>query len=135
MDDCGIPGLLSMPYLGCVRADDPVYRNTRAFALSEANPFYYHGTAGEGLGSPHSGLDMIWPMGIIARALTSESEAEIGACLRTLKRTHAGTGFMHEAFHKDDASKFTRKWFAWANTLFGELVLTVMDRHPRLLTA
>ncbi len=135
MDDCGIPGLVSVPYLGCMRADDPVYRNTRAFALSEANPFYYHGTAGEGLGSPHSGLDMIWPMGIIARALTSESEAEIGACLKTLKQTHAGTGFMHEAFNKDDASKFTRKWFAWANTLFGELVLKVMDRHPRLLRA
>lgn len=133
MDDCGIPGLLSMPYLGCASATDPVYRNTRAFALSEANPFYYRGTAGEGLGSPHSGLDMIWPMGIIARALTSTTEAEIAFCLKTLKQTHAGTGFMHEAFHKDDAQKFTRKWFAWANTLFGELVLKVLDKHPRLL--
>jgi hypothetical protein len=135
MDDCGIPGLLSMPYLGCMTASDPVYRNTRAFALSEANPFYYRGTAGEGLGSPHSGLDMIWPMGIIARALTSTTESEIAFCLKSLKQTHAGTGFMHEAFHKDDAAKFTRKWFAWANTLYGELVLKVLDKHPRLLTA
>ncbi len=133
MDDCGIPGLVSMPYLGCVSAADPVYRNTRAFAFSDANPFFYRGTAGEGLGSPHSGLNMIWPMGIIARALTSTSEQEVRACLAALKATHAGTGFMHEAFQKDDAAKFTRKWFAWANTLYGELILKVLNEHPRLL--
>jgi meiotically up-regulated gene 157 (Mug157) protein len=40
---------------------------------------------------------------------------------------------MHEAFQKDDAAKFTRTWFAWANTLFGELILQVLDKHPRLL--
>ena len=39
-----------------------------------------------------------------------------------LQKTHAGTGFMHESFHKDDPKKFTRSWFAWANTLFGELL-------------
>jgi meiotically up-regulated gene 157 (Mug157) protein len=33
------------------------------------------------------------------------------------------TGFIHESFHKDDAGKYTRDWFAWANSLFGELVL------------
>ena len=42
-----------------------------------------------------------------------------------IKNTHAGTGFMHESFDKDDSSKFTRKWFAWANTLFGELILKI----------
>ncbi|HNY42141.1 MAG TPA: glycoside hydrolase family 125 protein [Bryobacteraceae bacterium] len=132
-DDCGVPGLVSLPYLGCVPATDPVYRNTRAFCLSDSNQFYFSGKAGAGLGGPHSGLDMIWPMGIIARALTSSDESEIGACLKLVKATHAGTGFMHESFHKDDPSKFTRKWFAWANTLFGELILTVRQRHPRLL--
>ena len=40
---------------------------------------------------------------------------------------------MHESFSKDDAAKFTRSWFAWANTLFGELILHVHDRYPRLL--
>ena len=50
-----------------------------------------------------------------------------------LKNTHGGTGFMHEAFHKDDPSKFTRKWFAWANTLFGELILFVSMTYPELL--
>jgi meiotically up-regulated gene 157 (Mug157) protein len=44
-----------------------------------------------------------------------------------LKATHAGTGFMHESFHKNDASNFSRKWFAWANTLFGELIVKLYD--------
>jgi meiotically up-regulated gene 157 (Mug157) protein len=133
MDDAGMPGLLAMPYLGSVAATDPVYRNTRAFSLSEDNPFFYRGTAAEGLGSPHAGLGMIWPLGIIGRALTSNDEKEIAGCLATLKATHAGTGFMHEAFDRNDASRFTRKWFAWANTLFGELILTVAAKYPQLL--
>jgi hypothetical protein len=40
---------------------------------------------------------------------------------------------MHEAFHKDDASKFTRKWFAWANTIFGEFVLKTFNERRSLL--
>jgi meiotically up-regulated gene 157 (Mug157) protein len=135
MDDAGMPGLLAMPYLGSVAATDPVYRNTRAFSLSEDNPFFYRGSAAEGLGSPHAGLGMIWPLGIIGRALTSTDEKEIAACLATLKATHAGTGFMHEAFDRNDATRFTRKWFAWANTLFGELILTVAAKYPQLLHA
>ncbi|HTX38087.1 MAG TPA: glycoside hydrolase family 125 protein [Bryobacteraceae bacterium] len=133
MDDADMPALLAMPYLGSLPATDPLYRATRAFSLSEDNPYYYRGTAGEGLGSPHAGLGMIWPLGIIGRALTSSDEKEIAACLATLKATHAGTGFMHESFDRNDATHFTRKWFAWANTLFGELILTVAARHPQLL--
>jgi len=41
---------------------------------------------------------------------------------------------MHEAFHKDDATKFTRKWFAWANTLFGEFVLHTAKTFPAILS-
>ncbi|MBS1875433.1 MAG: glycoside hydrolase family 125 protein [Acidobacteria bacterium] len=133
MDDAGVPSLIALPYLGCAELDDPVYRATRAMVLSDANPYFYSGKAGEGLGSPHAGLDMIWPMGIITRALTSADPREIGTALATLKATHAGTGFIHESFHKDDAAKFTRTWFAWANTLFGELMLMVESRHPQLL--
>ncbi len=133
MDDAGMPGLLAMPYLGSVPATDPVYRNTRKFSLSLDNPFFYRGTAAEGLGSPHAGLGMIWPLGIIGRALTSSDETEIAACLKTLKTTHAGTGFMHEGFDRNDANKFTRKWFAWSNTLFGELILTLAAKRPHLL--
>ena len=133
MDDANIPGLLSMPYLGSVPANDPVYINTRRFVLSRHNPFFFAGKAGEGVGGPHVGQDMIWPMGIIMRALTSTDDTEIAACLSMLRRTHAGTGFMHESFHKDDPAKFTRKWFAWANTLLGELLWTTYTQKPHLL--
>jgi uncharacterized protein len=40
---------------------------------------------------------------------------------------------MHEAFHKDDDKKFTRKWFAWANTIFGEFLWNVLTTRPSLL--
>jgi meiotically up-regulated gene 157 (Mug157) protein len=50
-----------------------------------------------------------------------------------LVASNAGTGFMHESFYRDDASKFTRKWFAWANTLFGELVVKLYHEKPALL--
>jgi len=133
MDDGNAPSLLSLPYLGCCRIDDPLYQRTRAFVLSDDNPYFYRGTAGEGLGGPHSGLDMIWPLGIITRALTTRDEKEIAACLSILRATHAGTGFMHESFFRNDPARFTRKWFAWANTLFEELILQVLDVHPGLL--
>ena len=67
------------------------------------------------------------------QGLTSTNDAEIRQCLDTLQHTHAGTGFMHEAFNKDDPKKFTRSWFAWANTIFGELVLKTFNEHPHLL--
>lgn len=132
-DDANVPSLLALPYLGCCAGDDPLYLRTRRLVLSDDNPYFFRGKAGEGLGGPHSGMNMIWPLGIITRALTSRDEQEIAGCLATLKATHAGTGFMHESFEKDDAGKFTRAWFAWANTLFGELVLNVLERYPGLM--
>ncbi|MEO5943148.1 MAG: glycoside hydrolase family 125 protein [Ferruginibacter sp.] len=134
MDDANVPSLLSLPYIGAINTKDEVYRSTRKFALSKHNPFFFKGKEGEGTGGPHIGMDYIWPMSIIMRGLTSVDENEIRTCLTTLQQTHAGTGFMHEAFHKDDASKFTRKWFAWANTLFGEFVWKVQKEHPQLLS-
>jgi hypothetical protein len=133
IDDGNIPSLLSLPYLGAVKAHDPVYAATRRYVLSSSNPYYCKGRAAEGQGGPHVGMDMIWPLGIITRGLTSTNDKEIRACLETLRQTHAGTGFMHEAFHKDDPKKFTRSWFAWANTIFGELVLKTFQERPHLL--
>ncbi len=101
--------------------------------LSKDNPYFFQGSAAEGIGGPHVGLDMIWPMGIIMRALTSSDETEIRFCLHMIKATHAGTGFMHEAFDKDDAKHFTRSWFAWANSLFGELLVKLSEERPALL--
>lgn len=135
MDDANVPSLLSLPYLGCCATGDTVYRRTRAFVLSEDNPYFFRGRAGEGVGGPHVGLGMIWPLGIIMRGLTSEDEREIALCLKLLKTTHAGTGFMHESFFKDDPKRFTRSWFAWANTLFGELILKIYASHAHLLRA
>ena len=107
---------------------DKIYRNTRKFVWSEDNPFFFKGKAGEGIGGPHIGYDMVWPMSIMMKAFTATDDAEIKWCIETLLDTDAGTGFIHESFHKDDASRFTRPWFAWQNTLFGELILDLIDR-------
>lgn len=132
-DDANVPNLLSLPYLGLVNHKDPIYVNTRRFVLSENNPYFFKGKAAEGIGSPHTLINQIWPMSLIIRAMTSSSDSEIINQIRYLKNTHAKTGFMHESFDKEDASKFTRKWFAWANTLFGELILKLEKERPHLL--
>lgn len=133
MDDANVPSLLAMPYLGAVPATDPIYQNTRKLILSEDNPFYFNGKAAEGIGGPHVGQDMIWPMAIIMRAMTSSNDKEIANCIDVLRKTHGDTGFMHESFHKDDPKNFTRSWFAWANTLFGELLWKTYRERPQLL--
>lgn len=133
MDDANVPSLLSLPYLGAIAPNDPLYLNTRKVVLSENNPFYYKGKAAAGIGGPHTGFDTIWPMSITLQAITSVSDKEITACIENLRATHAGTGFMHESFHKDDPTKFTRKWFAWANTLFGEMIWKVYRERKHLL--
>lgn len=127
MDDANVPSLLALPYLGCVDKNDPVYQNTRKLVWSTDNPYFFKGSAGEGIGGPHVGYDMIWPMSIIMRAMTSSNDQEIAWCIKTLRDTEGGTGFMHESFHKNDPTKFTRSWFAWANTLFGELTLKLVN--------
>lgn len=127
MDDANVPSLLALAYLGDVAPDNPVYRNTRRFVLSDSNPYFFKGTAGEGIGGPHIGYDMIWPMSIMMRAFTSTDDNEIRDCIVMLMNTDAGTGFMHESFHKDNPENFTRAWFAWQNTLFGELILKIID--------
>lgn len=134
MDDANIPSLLSLPYLAGEEDEvNKIMLNTRNFVLSDSDPFFFKGKAGEGIGGPHAGMDYIWPMSIIMRGLTSTDDKEIKFCLTMLQKTHAGTGFMHESFYKDDATKFTRKWFAWANTLFGEFVWKIYKESPQLL--
>lgn len=133
MDDANIPNLLSLPYIGYCASTDPVYRNTRKFSLSHANPWFHEGKYAKGIGGPHVGENKIWPMGLIMQALTSDNDKEITGCLRILKNTHAGTGFIHESFHVDDPRDFSRSWFAWANTLFGELIIHLYHTKPGLL--
>lgn len=133
MDDANVPSLMSLAYLGAHLPEDDLYKRTREFLLSENNPYFLKGTAAEGQASPHTWKEKIWPMGIILRAMTSTDEEEIIHCLQMLKDTHADTGFMHEAFHKDNPADFNRSWFAWANTLFGELIIKVYNERPELL--
>jgi len=133
MDDANVPSLLSLGYLIPGISDDPVYKNTRDYVLSPENPFFFIGKAGEGIGGPHAGMDRIWPISIAIRGITSNDETEIKLCLYLLQRSNAGTGFMHESFNKDNEKDFTRPWFAWANTLFGEFIWKVYRERPHLL--
>ena len=133
MDDTNVPSLLSLPYIGAVPYNGPIYLNTRKFVFSDANPFYTTSRWGEGITSPHCGLDMLWQLSIIVRGLTSKSYDEIKMCLKQLQETDANTGFIHETFHRSIPEKFTRKWFAWANTIFGEFVWKVYTNEKKLL--
>ena len=126
MDDANVPSLLALGYLDPEMFQDPVYLNTRRFVWSEDNPYFMRGAAGEGIGGPHIGTGYVWPMSIMMKAFTAQDDDEIRACLLQLIRTDAGTGFMHESFQEDNADDFTRPWFAWANTLFGELVVKLV---------
>ena len=132
MDDANVPSLLGLPYIES-SPDAALYARTRSFAWSKRNPWFFKGTAGEGIGGPHVGKDMIWPISQMVYALTSSSGAEISQALALLLESSAGTGFMHESYFKDDATRFTRPWFAWANTLFGELIVKVAATRPELL--
>ncbi len=126
MDDAGTPGLMSISYLGYAAADDPIYLNTRRFALSKHNPFYYEGTAASGIGSPHTPPGYIWHMALSMQGLTATDKEEKLKMINWLEATDADTGFMHEGFHSDDPTQFTRKWFAWSNSLFSQLVYQAM---------
>ena len=134
MDDANVPSLLAAPYLGYCSAKDVIYRNTRKLIWSGNNPYFFRGTAGEGVGGPHVGLNYAWPMSIIMKAFTTDDADEVRDCLRMLRDTDGGTGFMHESFHVNDAKDFTRSWFAWTNTLFGELILHTVREYPTLLS-
>lgn len=133
MDDANVPSLISLAYLDRNLLKDSLYQNTREFVLSNYNPYFLNGKEARGQASPHTGKENIWPMGIILRALTSTDKSEIRYCLKMLKNTHAGTYFMHESFNKDNPNNYTRSWFAWANTLFGELILQIYNQNRDIL--
>ncbi|TVX98687.1 glycoside hydrolase family 125 protein [Cohnella terricola] len=128
MDDANVPSLLSIPYLGYADESDPIYRNTRRFVLSEDNPYYHEGKYAKGIGSPHTPPGFIWPISLAMQALTSRDDAEIRELLDMLQRTDGDTGYMHEGFDPNNPTNYTRPWFAWANSLFGELLHRLMLR-------
>lgn len=132
MDDANVPSLLSLPYLNC-SPGSALYARTRAFVWSERNPWFFRGSAGEGIGGPHEGTGMIWPMSQTIYGFTSTTVNEIHEALRMLKIGSVGSGFIHESYFKDDARNFTRAWFAWANSLFGELIGHLAEARPEVL--
>lgn len=122
MDDANVPSLLSLPYLECLSADDPVYQNTRRMLLSSVNPYYFEGKVAKGIGSPHTPENYVWPISLCIQGLTTTNKAEILELLDTLQKIDADTNLMHEGVHVDDPYQFTRPWFAWANSIFAEFV-------------
>jgi meiotically up-regulated gene 157 (Mug157) protein len=132
MDDANVPSLLGLPYLNA-SPDADLYRRTRQFVWSRSNPWFFRGAAGEGVGGPHIGRDSIWPMSQIVYALTSNSSSEIGHAIGLIRTASAGSGFVHESYDSNNVRKFTRPWFAWANTLCGELLAQVATQSPHLL--
>ena len=127
IDDANVPDLLSLPYLGAVASDDPIYQATRKTILSPENGFYYAGKFGAGLGSPHTPKHYIWPIALAVQGLTDPNKTHKRAILDTLAATTANTDMMHESFHVDDPTQYTREWFSWANMMFCELLLDYFD--------
>lgn len=118
MDDANVPSLLSLPWLGYCKKEDTIYQNTRRFILSKENPYYYQGTAAKGVGSPHTPEQYIWHIGLTMQGLTSDNRQEKDEILHYLVTTDNDCEVMHEGFDCNDPGKFTREWFAWANSLF-----------------
>jgi meiotically up-regulated gene 157 (Mug157) protein len=123
MDDANVPSLLSAPYLEYCAASDPVYQNTRKFVLSPDDPTYGSGSNGAGIGSPHTPRNRVWPMAVTMQALTSDDPSEIQGLLKELDKLDAGTHFMHESVNPNNPKHYSRYWFAWANSLYSEMVI------------
>lgn len=122
MDDANVPSLLSLPYLGYLPPEDPVYQNTRAWLLSGENPCYFQGKAACGVGSEHTAAGYVWPIALAMQGLTANCFEERERIIRLLLGTTAGCGRMHESFYADDPAQFTRPWFSWADSLCAELI-------------
>ena len=122
MDDANLPSLLGAPWYRFCETDDPLYQETRKFLLSPENPYYFQGKYAAGIGSPHTPDGYIWHIGLIVQGLTTSNDSEKAAILEALKNTNAGTGHMHEGFDPNDPGRFTRPWFAWADSMFCLLV-------------
>ena len=122
MDDANVPSLLALPYLGICGKDDPLYLRTRQFVLSKENPYYYEGSYAKGVGSPHTPAGYVWPIGLCIQGMTTDDVQEQAKIVDILMHTHAGCECMHESFDPNAPENFTREWFAWANSMFGELI-------------
>lgn len=131
MDDANVPSLLSASYLGYCSSNDPIYQNTRAFLLSEENPYFYSGQVAKGIGSPHTPERYIWHIALAIQGMTAKTGKEKQDILDLFKQTDGYTNLMHEGFHVDDPEIFTREWFSWANSMFSEFVLHLNEKNVK----
>ncbi|MBG9367683.1 glycoside hydrolase family 125 protein [Streptococcus sp. NLN64] len=123
MDDPNVPSLLAAPYLGFCDKNHPIYLATRRTILSPENPYFYEGEWASGLGSTHTFESYIWPIALAIQGLTTVDRDEKERLLNLMVACDGGTGFMHESFHVDNPTLYSREWFSWANMMFCELVL------------
>ncbi|MBV8299307.1 MAG: glycoside hydrolase family 125 protein [Candidatus Eremiobacteraeota bacterium] len=124
MDDANIPSLLSIPYFGYLPKNNSLYLATRAFALSDRNPYFFRGKYAEGIGSPHTPHGYIWPLALCVQALTATDEKEVDKVLGWIAISDVGDHRLHESFNASWPESYTREDFAWPNALYAELVLT-----------
>ncbi|KAK4508743.1 hypothetical protein PRZ48_002482 [Zasmidium cellare] len=138
MDDANTPSLLSIPlqqYIPSPRsAEASIYQNTREWLLSLDDPWWSQGPLISGVGSPHTGTGKPWPMALITRIQTTNDDREILSQLQQLVNSTAGLGLMHESINSRNTTDWTRQWFAWCNSLFGEMILDLNERKPYLLS-
>lgn len=153
MDDANLPSLLALPLLGFVDQNDEIYKNTRKMILSKTgNPYYLTGSAFHGIGGPHSklyfpcylfptslltvlvavGLQNAWPMSVLVRARTANSDAEVMESINMV-RDSCLLGLVHESVDVNRIAKYTRSWFAWANSVFAQTILDLAENKPHLI--
>lgn len=133
MDDANIPSLLSMPYYGYMSNRDSVYKATRAFVLSDRNPFFYQGKYASGIGSPHTPRGYVWPLSLVMQALTSSDQSEIDRLLTYIAASDTGDHRLHESFNANWPEAYTRDDFAWPNALFAELMISHQNLIPQYM--
>lgn len=135
-DDANLPSLLGAPLTQYPALDPAVYQRTRACVLSRNDVYYYTGRVARGIGSPHTPKGFVWPLALIARALTSTDRVEILRQLQALADSVGRDHLVHESFDPNDPSRFTRAEFGWANAMYAELLFrTAADFPPQRLIA
>lgn len=78
------------------------------------------------------GLKNAWPMSVLVRARTSDSDDEITESINMV-RDSSLLGLIHESVDVNHIKQYTRSWFAWANSVFAQTILDLAERRPHLL--
>lgn len=64
--------------------------------------------------------------------MTSDSDSEIKECIN-LVRNSSFLGLVHESINVNDINKYTRSWFAWANSVFAQTILKIAAEKPYII--